>query len=53
MLAPGIETVILAASPEFVHVSSTLVRQVARMGGPLEGLVPGAVARALGGASGR
>jgi pantetheine-phosphate adenylyltransferase len=47
VLAPGIETVILAASPACVHVSSTLVRQVARMGGPLDELVPAPVARAL------
>jgi pantetheine-phosphate adenylyltransferase len=47
MLSDGIETVVLVSSPEHVHVSSTLARQVALMGGPLEGLVPEPVARAL------
>jgi pantetheine-phosphate adenylyltransferase len=46
-MAPEIETVFLASAPEHVHISSTLVRQVAEMGGPLEGFVPEAVARAL------
>jgi pantetheine-phosphate adenylyltransferase len=46
-LAPEIETVVLASSPEHVHVSSTLVRQVARMGGELSSFVPPAAARAL------
>jgi len=47
VLSPGIETVILASSPRHVHVSSTLARQVAIMGGPLDDLVPAPVARAL------
>lgn len=47
LLSQGIETVILVSSPEHVHISSTLARQVAVMGGPLEGLVPEPVARAL------
>ena len=46
-LAPELDTVILAAAPEHVHVSSTLVRQVAELGGPLESFVPAPVARAL------
>ena len=47
VMEPGIDTVVLASSPEHAHISSTLVRQVADMGGPLEGFVPPAVARAL------
>jgi pantetheine-phosphate adenylyltransferase len=47
VMAPGLETVVLLAAPEHAHVSSTLVRQVARMGGPVESFVPPAVARAL------
>ncbi len=46
-MAPELDTVVLTAAPEHVHVSSTLVRQVAVMGGPLEKFVPGPVARAL------
>lgn len=47
-LAPGIETVFLLPAAEHAHVSSTLVRQVARMGGDLSPFVPEPVARALG-----
>jgi pantetheine-phosphate adenylyltransferase len=46
-MAPEIDTVFLASQPAHVHISSTLVRQVAEMGGPLELFVPPAVARAL------
>jgi pantetheine-phosphate adenylyltransferase len=46
-MAPAVETVFLASDPEHVHISSTLVRQVAACGGPLEPFVPPSVARAL------
>ncbi|HVS19533.1 MAG TPA: pantetheine-phosphate adenylyltransferase [Planctomycetota bacterium] len=46
-LAPRVETLILVSAPEHAHISSTLVRQIAGCGGPLEGFVPPAVARAL------
>jgi pantetheine-phosphate adenylyltransferase len=46
-MAPEVETVFLASAPEHGHISSTLVRQVAEMGGPLEPFVPAPVARAL------
>jgi pantetheine-phosphate adenylyltransferase len=46
-LLPEVETVLLASSPEHAHISSTLVRQVAQMGGALEPFVPPAVVRAL------
>ncbi len=46
-LAPGVESVYLLARPELAAVSSSLVRDVARHGGPLENLVPPSVAAAL------
>lgn len=46
-MAGQIETLFLASEPEHVHISSTLVRQVAEMGGRVELFVPPAVARAL------
>jgi len=46
-LAPDIETVFLAPSADVEHVSSTFVRDVARHGGPLDGLVRPVVAAAL------
>lgn len=46
-LEPGIETMIVFASPEFYYVASSTVREVALYGGSLKGLVPPAVARAL------
>ncbi|MBM3216733.1 pantetheine-phosphate adenylyltransferase [Candidatus Poribacteria bacterium] len=46
-LAPEIEIVFLIADPQYAFLSSTLVKQVAEMGGDLEGLVPGVVIRAL------
>ncbi|MGQ9863226.1 MAG: pantetheine-phosphate adenylyltransferase [Bacteroidia bacterium] len=39
-LAPEIETVYLISSPETSYVSSTLVREVIRFGGNMEGLLP-------------
>jgi len=46
-LAPQIETVLLASAPEHAHISSTLVRQVAELGGELSAFVPPAIARSL------
>jgi len=46
-LLPGFETVWLPARPEMAAVSSSLVRDVARHGGDLSGLVPAPVAAAL------
>ena len=46
-LAPGIETVFLMPSEAYSYVSSRLVREVARLGGSLEGLVPPLVSQAL------
>ena len=46
-LDPDLETVFLLPDPEHAHVSSTLVRQIARLGGDVSALVPGPVAEAL------
>lgn len=46
-LAPGIETMIVFASPEFYYVASSTVKEVALHGGSVQGLVPQAVAKAL------
>lgn len=46
-LAPGIETMIVFASPEFYYVASSTVKEVAMHGGNVHGLVPKAVERAL------
>ncbi|MGC8763453.1 MAG: pantetheine-phosphate adenylyltransferase [Acidobacteriota bacterium] len=39
-LAPDVETVFLLPREEYTYLSSRLVREVALLGGPLEGLVP-------------
>ena len=46
-MARQLDTLFLASEPEHAHISSTLVRQVAEMGGPVELFVPPTVARAL------
>jgi pantetheine-phosphate adenylyltransferase len=46
-MAPGIRTVFLPASPAVRHITATLVRQIASMGGNVKPFVPAAVARAL------
>jgi pantetheine-phosphate adenylyltransferase len=47
-LAPDMDTIFMAASPARGFLSSSLVKEVARFGGDVSGLVPGAVAVALG-----
>ncbi len=42
-LAPDIETVFLAASPATVHITATLVRQIASLGGDVSPFVSGPV----------
>jgi pantetheine-phosphate adenylyltransferase len=42
-LAPGIETVFLMAKEEYSYVSSRLVKELARLGGDVTGLVPNPV----------
>ncbi len=46
-LAPEIETLFLVPAFDFTYLSSSLVREVARFGGDVSGLVQPAVARAL------
>lgn len=46
-LLPRIDTLLMATSPGVSHVTSTLVRQIARMGGDASAFVPPAVATAL------
>jgi pantetheine-phosphate adenylyltransferase len=46
-LNPSIETVFLMAKEEYSYVSSRLVKEVARLGGDLTGVVPESVRRRL------
>jgi pantetheine-phosphate adenylyltransferase len=46
-LRPEIETVFMMTSPEWAYLSSTLIREVARFGGSVAGLVPPSVERQL------
>ena len=43
----GVETVFMPTNPEWSYLSSSLVREVARLGGEYRGLVPEHVAAAL------
>ncbi len=42
-LAPDIETVFVAASPGTAHITATLVRQIANLGGDVSSFVSPAV----------
>jgi pantetheine-phosphate adenylyltransferase len=46
-LAPDLETVFLMPREEFTFLSSKLVREVARLGGPVDAFVPPPVTRRL------
>lgn len=46
-LAPDIETVFLMPREEYIFLSSRLVREVALLGGPVEGMVPVPVAERI------
>ena len=46
-LAPDISTVLLPASPAARHITATLVRQIAGVGGDVSQFVPAAVAKAI------
>lgn len=46
-LAPEVDTVFLHTSASVQHISSTLVREIATLGGKVEGLVSPAVLKAL------
>ena len=43
-MAPGVQTVFLPASPRTRHITATLVRQIAAMGGDVSPFVPTSVA---------
>ncbi len=43
IMAPDIETVFLPASPGVRHITATLVRQIALLGGPIGGFVSPAI----------
>lgn len=43
----GMETIFIPTSPEHAFISSSLVKEVARLGGLISGLVPDVVERAL------
>lgn len=45
LLAPEIETMYVMSSPEYAFISSSGVREIASFGGPVDELVPPAVAR--------
>jgi pantetheine-phosphate adenylyltransferase len=46
-MAPDIQTVFIPATPGSRHITATLVRQIAAMGGDVSAFVPKAVAAAL------
>jgi pantetheine-phosphate adenylyltransferase len=46
-LAPGVNTVFVPSSPSVRHITATLVRQIASMGGDVAPFVPAAVANAV------
>jgi len=46
-LAPELETVCLLAADRYAHVSSRLIKEVASLGGSIDGLVPEAVGAQL------
>ncbi|MEX1186755.1 MAG: pantetheine-phosphate adenylyltransferase [Gemmatimonadaceae bacterium] len=46
-LSPGLETVFMVPSLDTTYISSSIVREVARLGGNVEGLVHPVVAEAL------
>ena len=46
-LAPGVEIAFLMPSQEFTYLNSTLVKEVARHGGQIHGLVPALVEKRL------
>ena len=46
-MEPGIQTVFIPASPDMRHISGTLVRQIAKMGGDVSPFVSQDVAKRL------
>jgi len=52
-LAPKVDTVFFMTALEHAYLSSSLVKEIAQFGGDVTGMVPSAVTRRLGQASGR
>ena len=46
-LVPEVETLFLTPAEEYGFISSSLVREISRLGGDVSSFVPAAVARAL------
>jgi len=46
-LAPDLETVFLMSSPQYSFLSSSIVKEIARYGGPIDNLVPPLIAEEL------
>ena len=46
-MAPDLQTVFVPATPHVRHISATLVRQIAKMGGDVSAFVPAVVLKAL------
>jgi pantetheine-phosphate adenylyltransferase len=46
-LMPGMDTLFITSKPSWAFLSSSLVKEVAKYGGDVEGLVPEGVAKAL------
>jgi pantetheine-phosphate adenylyltransferase len=51
-MAPKLETVFLTASPSTAFIASSLVKQIAAMGGDISAFVPATVAKAIAGRTG-
>jgi pantetheine-phosphate adenylyltransferase len=46
-MEPGIETVFLMPREEYTYLSSSLIKEIARLGGTVDAFVPPCVAEAL------
>jgi pantetheine-phosphate adenylyltransferase len=46
-LEPNVETVFMMPAEQYIYLSSRLVREIAQLGGPIEGLVPPLVVERL------
>lgn len=46
-LCPDIETIFVMASPEYAYLSSSIVKEIARYGGNIKGLVPPNIEKSL------
>lgn len=46
-LAPGLETVVIMSDEQYIHLSSSTIREIAELGGDVSRMVPPAVLTAL------